>query len=255
MTCPYAHDDAAYVLGALTPAERLELERHLAECDACAGSVRALAGLPGLLDLVDPNVLEESSPDAVLDGSPLHDQALHDPPLPETLLPALTREVDRGRRRRAYLVSGLAAGLAAVVVTVAALSVSVVAQRSDDRPPVAAPSATTAAPSGAAQTVAMAPVGEVPLQATVGLEEVRWGTRLLVTCTYDPRSVEYGAPPEADYVLFVRDRDGGIQRVGSWRSTGGTTMQVPAATAVDRADIAGVEVRTTDGRVVLRARV
>ena len=245
MTCPYAHDDAAYVLGALAPAERLELERHLAECDVCAGSVRAFAGLPGLLDLGDPSVLEDPSPDAVL----------HDPPLPETLLPALTREVDRGRRRRTYLVSGLAAGLAAVVVTVAAVSVPLVAERSDDRPPVAGPSATTDAPSGAVQTVAMAPVGEVPLQATVGLEEVRWGTRLLVTCTYDPRSVEYGAPPEADYVLFVRDRDGGTQRVGSWRSAGGTTMQVPAATSVPRADIAGVEVRTTDGRVVLRARV
>jgi hypothetical protein len=95
----------------------------------------------------------------------------------------------------------------------------------------------------------------VPLQATVGLEAVRWGTRLLLTCTYDPRSVEYGVPAEADYVLVVRARDGRVQQVGSWRSAGGATMQVPAGTSVDRADIAGVEVRTTDGRVVLRARV
>ena len=28
--CEHAHDDAAYVLGALSPAERLDYERHLA---------------------------------------------------------------------------------------------------------------------------------------------------------------------------------------------------------------------------------
>ena len=33
MSCPFAHDDAAYVLGALSPGERLEFERHLAGCD------------------------------------------------------------------------------------------------------------------------------------------------------------------------------------------------------------------------------
>jgi hypothetical protein len=240
MSCPYAHDDAAYVLGALSPAERLELERHLDECDACAASVRSLAGLPGLLDRVDASVLEHASSDADPAG----------PPLPDTLLPALVREVDRGRRRRTYLV----AGLAAAVTAVAALSVPLVTGDGDDQPPVASPSATTGAPS-AAQTVSMTPVGEVPLQATVGLEAVRWGTRLLLTCTYDPRSVEYGVPAEADYVLVVRARDGSVEQVGSWRSAGGTTMQVPAGTAVDRADIAGVEVRTTDGRVVLRAHV
>ena len=39
--CPFAHDDAAYVLGALSPAERLEFVRHLATCDECSRSVRS----------------------------------------------------------------------------------------------------------------------------------------------------------------------------------------------------------------------
>ena len=53
MSCPFAHDDAAYVLGALSPAERLEFERHLGRCDDCTRAVRELAGLPGLLGRVD----------------------------------------------------------------------------------------------------------------------------------------------------------------------------------------------------------
>jgi hypothetical protein len=100
----------------------------------------------------------------------------------------------------------------------------------------------------------MVPQGDVPIEATLGLEQVAWGTRLLLTCTYEPTSVEYHLPDEVDYLLFVRTREGRTEQVGSWRSVGGTTMQVPAATSVGRADIRSVEVRTTTGLVVLRLR-
>jgi hypothetical protein len=234
MSCPHAHDDAAYVLGALGPAERLALERHLSGCDECARSVRALAGLPGLLDRVDARVLEHPA---------------SYPPVPPTLLPALTREVGRSRRRRTVAIAGLAASVAAV----AALGAPLVADHWEDPPPGAGSTVPSGAPSSV-ETLAMAPVGNVPVRATVDLEQVLWGTRILLTCSYDPDSVEYGVPEEADYVLFVRTRDGRTEQVGSWRSVGGTTMQVPAATSVARADIARVDVRTTDGRVVLRLR-
>ena len=58
--CAFTHDDAAYVLGALSPAERLEFERHLAGCDDCSRSVRSLAGMPGLLDraVSDPGLAD-----------------------------------------------------------------------------------------------------------------------------------------------------------------------------------------------------
>ena len=36
MSCEFAHQDGAYVLGALSPAERREFEQHLAGCDECA---------------------------------------------------------------------------------------------------------------------------------------------------------------------------------------------------------------------------
>lgn len=230
MSCDFAHDDAAYVLGALSPAERLEFERHLATCDECTRSVRSLAGMPGLLDRIDAGVLE-NPPD--------------DPPLPSTLLPALNRAVEDRRRRRRVVAAGLAAAAA-----VAALAVPVVLTRGDDAPPVSGPG--TSSSSAGVETRAMTPLGDVPIQATLGLEEVTWGTRMLVTCTYDREWVDVELPGEVDYLLFVTTKDGRTEQVGSWRSVDGTTMKVPAATSVGRDDIADVEVRTPDGRVVLR---
>ena len=58
-SCPLAHSDAAYVLGALSPAERLEYERHLPTCASCRRSVAQLAGMPGLLARVPVESVEE----------------------------------------------------------------------------------------------------------------------------------------------------------------------------------------------------
>ena len=230
--CAFAHDDAAYVLGALSPAERLEFERHLAGCDECSRSVRSLAGMPGLLDLADAGVLENPPTD---------------PPLPATLLPSLHRAVDARRRRRTVAIAGLAASAAAV----ASLSIPMVLDH-DDAPPVTGPS-TSSSPSNKVETLTMAPLGQSPIQATLGLEPVTWGTRMLLTCTYDTAWMDdVELPDEVDYLLFVTTREGRTEQVGSWRSVDGTTMRVPAATSVVRDDIATVEVRTADGRVVLR---
>jgi hypothetical protein len=42
-------DDASYVLGALTPAERRLFQRHLARCSRCQASVRQLTQVQWLL--------------------------------------------------------------------------------------------------------------------------------------------------------------------------------------------------------------
>ncbi|UOY00323.1 anti-sigma factor family protein [Blastococcus sp. PRF04-17] len=58
MTCPVPADGlGAYLLGALDPAERRQLDRHLAECPECAAELDELRGLPALLDRVDPDDL------------------------------------------------------------------------------------------------------------------------------------------------------------------------------------------------------
>lgn len=233
MTCPFALDDGAYVLGALSPADRQEFEQHLPDCADCTRSVAGLAGLPGLLGRVDASVVEQVEVDETV---------------PATLLPALVREVRRARRRRVLVAVGGAAAAAVVV----AGSVTVWQTQGDETAAPDVPASTSTAADPAPEPLAMEPVGEVPVQATVTLEQVTWGTRLGLDCTYDTESVPYDLPPEVDYLLYVRTRDGRAERVGSWRSVDGQAMQLTAGTAATVEELESVEVRTADGRVVLR---
>lgn len=235
MSCEFADRDGSYVLGALSPAERLGFEEHLATCAECAQAVRELAGLPGLLARVDPAVLEEP--------------ALDDP-VPETLLPALMRAVRRTRQRRVLATCGLAA--AAVVVAV--VPFAVVGPHGDRTPSAANPP--SASSSATPHELQMAPVGHAPVRARLAFATVAWGTRLDLSCTYAPADEKehYDLPRTVTYGLFVTTREGSVEQVGTWRSVRGRTMRVTAATAATRADIASVEVRTANGHPVLQLR-
>ncbi|WP_212754237.1 zf-HC2 domain-containing protein [Nakamurella aerolata] len=52
----FADWDGAYVLGALSAEDRRAFEMHMGACAACRRAVAELAGLPGLLARVDPQV-------------------------------------------------------------------------------------------------------------------------------------------------------------------------------------------------------
>ena len=241
MTCTYATWDGSYVLGALSPTDREHYERHLAGCPACAEAVRDLAGLPGLLSRVDEHVVAAPPETA-----------------PDTLLPRLVREVRRERRRRARVVTGLAAAAVGVVVAGATtIGVLTGSDAPDATPPDAAPSASPSAASSSSATPgsdaqAMAPVGGAPVEGWLTLETVPWGTRITLLCTYAPTPGGYGGGQPVGYALVVRTRDGAEREVATWNAVPGRAMQLAAATAAGRADIASVEVRTGDGRPVLR---
>jgi anti-sigma factor RsiW len=106
---PYRDWDVAYVLGSLSPAERRELERHLAECPTCAGNVGELAGMPG--------ILASLSPERALE--------LLDPagPPPQAPPPRLSRSsrlsLRRERARFAAALAGAAAAGAALALAAA----------------------------------------------------------------------------------------------------------------------------------------
>lgn len=231
MSCELTHLDGSYVLGALSPGERQDFERHLADCAECARAVRELAGLPGLLGRVDLETLESPPPDV---------------PVPETLLPALVHEVRRSQRRRVLVTAGVAAA-AAVAVVVGGFATLGVAGH--DRSPDAAPPGVSAS---APVAQPMVPVGTGPVTANLALEALPWGTRLDLTCTYAPDSYRGVQPRSATYALIVRTRDGRTEQVATWRALPGRTLRLAASTAAGRADIASVEVRTADGHPVLK---
>jgi hypothetical protein len=244
-SCDFSHHDAAYVLGALSPEDRLAFERHLPGCASCRRAVQELAGMPGLLAQVSSEVVL-SPPD--------------DTPVPDTLLPRLDREVRRYQTRRSWLTMGVAA---AVVVLITAFgAVAIAGLIDDDNPPAAGPmpssstsptSSTPSSSSPASTSEPMEQLGQHVLNATVTMTSVAWGTKLDLTCTYDAPEHDYGdAPPAWSYALLVRGRDGAWEQVGSWTALPGKTMSFAGGTSTERIDITEVEVRAPDGTPVLR---
>jgi hypothetical protein len=226
--CPYEFWDGPYVVGALSPAERHEYESHLDGCVRCSRAVRDLAGLPGLLGRIGPEVFESAVEE----------------PVPDTLMPRLVRETRRRDRRRTWLTAGLAAA-AAVVVTVGGV---VVLDQSTGGTPTASPTSIVAA---GAQP--MTPVGNDPMTANVALTSVAWGTRLDMTCSYPPIHGDYEGG--GSYALVVHTLHGGTEQVATWNGIPGKTMHLTAATASQKAQITSVEVTRIDGSPVLRLSV
>jgi hypothetical protein len=214
---PFAEHDAAYVLGALSPEDRRAYEAHLAGCAECTRAVRELAGMPGLLARVRLTALEEPAPQP-----------------PATLLPALAGAVHRRRLRRRWAVGAGAVAAAGMAVALGGGLLT-----------ASAPAPAPPAPTG----ITLSRVGTTPLHASARLVGVAWGTRIDLTCTYDPA---YGEDPAGSYALVVVDRAGRTQQVATWSAVPGRVSRVTAATALRRSDIARVEVRTATGTRVLQ---
>jgi anti-sigma factor RsiW len=217
----FAEWDAAYVLGALSPGERLAYEQHMAECPECSTAVRGLAVIPGLLGKVPA----EDVPSDVSE------------PPPADLL-ARTRSMAQGevagiRRRRRRTVSVVAVAASAVLV----LGGVVWAQQGDTNP------------SGV--TVAMQQAGTNPLSATVQLHDKAWGTEVIMKCTYAASSQWRSG---AVYALYVVDDGGHATSISTWSAEPGTTAKLTAATAVPRTKIAHLQVRAASGTVLLTAK-
>ncbi len=232
MTCDFVHDAGPYVIGALSPDDRLAFEHHLSGCESCARDVRELAGLPGLLARVDEDVLTGVTVEVA----------------PPTLLPRLAREVRRSRRRQLRVTAAVAAAVA--------VAISVPFAVAELREPKAPPSSTaTSTPSKSDATgVPMLAIGRVPVRANLDLEQVRWGTRLHLVCTYARAGDQENLPQTVTYAIQVRARDGHSERIGTWRSTDGMTVHLTAGTAIRVQDISSVEVLAPNGMPVLRLR-
>lgn len=228
----HAHDAGPYVLGALTPPERRDFEEHLRDCPACERTVGDLAGMPGLLARV-PRSAWEHAPDRP------------EAALPDTLLPRLLAEVRRSRRRRTVRVAGAVA--AALVVLTGGVAAWQLGPAGTPDPPGGSPPPVTAPEPG----TPMRQVGQDTVSARLAMEQVPWGTRLDLTCSYDAPAGGYGAAPPPSYSLVVRTTDGRTEQVATWQAVPGRTVTVTGATATPADAIGEVEVRDAQGRALL----
>ena len=229
--CPYELWDGSYVVGALSPAERREYEAHLDGCVRCSRAVRDLAGLPGLLGRIGPEVFESAVEE----------------PLPETLMPRLVHETRRRDRRRTWLTAGVAAAAAAVVT----VGGTVVLDHSTSGTPISGAgthSSSTAQPSFRQMTS----VSADPMSASLAVSTVPWGTKLDLHCSYPAVQGDYlgGA-----YALEVHTRDGHTERVASWNGLPGKSMELAAATASSQDQITSVVLTKADGTPVATLRL
>lgn len=235
MSCPFEHDAGAYVLGALSASDRRAFEQHLRDCPSCSRAVAELAGIPGLLGRVSPDLLE----DEPTDGPAPADS-------PPNVLPRLLSQVRRERRRRTWTAAGAAA---AAVLAVGTGSWVVAEQVQGD------PGQSQAQRPALAAAHSMTRVGDVAMNADLRLTTVPWGTRLDLACSY-PEGHRYhdgaGSHEPWTMVLVVHTRDGGTEQVATWHARSGVDMTLTAATAVAVSDIASVEVRTAAGAPVMR---
>jgi anti-sigma factor RsiW len=94
----------AYVLGALDPVERSEVEAHVSACPLCRDELAELSGLPGLLSRVTlPETLERPQP------------------APPAMAERLIERVRAARRSRRRRLAGAAGALTAAAVAALAL--------------------------------------------------------------------------------------------------------------------------------------
>jgi len=220
LTCRFALDDGAYILGALSPAGRAEFERHLAQCPSCRESVASLAVLPGLLGRLDPATAAPSitAPPAQL----------------RRILAAAAdqRRIEQRRRIRTTIAAGLAALLVLVLVGV---GVHVI-ESSDNTPPAVEYSAMQQAQTS------------IPVEADIALTPAEGGTWVAMRCRYGG-SYE-GRTWPVWLVVFPRDGDQ-AEPIGSWMASSGQEITLTALTRYRPDQIARVELQGSNQRTLL----
>jgi hypothetical protein len=245
----FADWDAAYVLGALAPVERLAYEDHLARCGRCREAVAELAPLPGLLaraprpDTGEPGVSDEPAlPDEpTWDDEPAAEAGAR-PAKAAGPDSAAANVVVRRRKTRHRLRRRLLMGVAAVVALGLAVAVPLLVLRGPQP----------------AQTVALTAQTSTPLTASVSFTPTSWGTQLSMDCSY-PTASDTTVPGYTSgsaagvYSLVVTDVNGTATQVSTWSAQPGVDVTLNAATAVPLDQIASVAIHNASGTPVLTA--
>ncbi len=282
----FADWDAAYVLGALSSAERRDFERHLHSCPRCTEAVSELAGIPGLLARVDPDdvaaLLAVDAPNAPSRTAPVDTSSIAPTPTASddtvtitgaNLTPVNTDRASSTGSARANTTAAAGGDLEPPTDLLARIDTARTAEtdrlRSKRFRRLAAVLVAAAIIAAAAIVIpialtrgehptaaaALVQTSRNPLSADVQLYGEPWGTRITMTCVY---ATDGGwavkQPPGAwTYALYVVDHQGKQSQVSSWTATRGSTVHATGSTNVDVSDIDSVQVRSVDTGAVLLA--
>lgn len=282
----FADWDGAYVLGALSTEDRRAFEMHMAACAACRQAVAELAGLPGLLAKVDPQValgldddtvaFHRAGPGAAFAGA-------HHPAAADAAAAGAAGAAAAGAAAAAG--GGTDAGTGAHAADPAAGhgdraassgsgSGSVVGLRPGRQQRrrarrrgwivgVAAAACAAAIavavvqpwdrPAPEPPAVTMTAIGGTPLTAQVRLTDKAWGTSIAMTCSY-PTGADQQPGRDYVYAMEVIDSAGRRSQISTWRAGPGDTSRLTGATALTHQQIRAVSVRNVDtGTEVLTA--
>jgi hypothetical protein len=229
MRCDHEHDDGAYVLGALSPAERAAYERHLATCSFCREAVADIAVLPGLLGRLDPADFEKL---LAPDPRPSRNRRTSMPDL--VMAAQSTRREERRRIRWRLLGSALAAACLALVVGIGAVFWM---GRGAGPDPVPGP------------TIAMTPANErVQVTAKINLAGAAGGTKVDLVCFYN-RGDAQSEPYTIRLMAYGPDEES--EQLGSWTATPGKEVKMSGLTHFTDGTLSRLALVRTDDRTLL----
>ena len=217
MRCEDGHDDAAYVLGALSPAERAAYEHHLSTCSFCRETVADLSRVPDMLDRLDADEFAR-----------LLDPSLTPAPPARSYRPATPPN-------RTFPVRMLS--------TVAALVLIVVLGGGATLWLMNRPDAGNAASGPAIAMSAVNP--NSPISATIRLTATPGGTKVEMVCRYAASEKPY------TFRLIAYGPDDQSEQLGSWTPKPGAEFPMPGVTHFPVESLDRLELVRFDGKVML----
>jgi hypothetical protein len=217
------HALGVYLLGAISPADRSTVERHLARCAGCRAELAGLAALPGRLGSVPAADMTRMAEDE-------RDRAARDERPPDVPLKTLLDRTARIRRQLRW--RRLAVAAAAVVIAGGAVAGSRVLYAPATRP------AASALPWAATVTGSDPQTG---MSATVRYLPRPWGLALQVQVN--------GISPGTRCELQVVNARGQDVPAGGWMvAAGHARAWYPASSPLPAADVRGFLITTAQGR-------